>query len=167
MRDHQLHLQCDTDEWSGDRIGRIYSTADNTTDSSSDYNAVSGTVNFAANDTSEPITVQVNGDTQVEIDEVFTVNLANASGCVLLDPNGFGTIQNDDSGVPVSECGDPGTNRFSIGDASVIEGDTGAPRKLRIAVTVTNPAASQISGRLHHQRWFGHGARGLQSPRSG
>ncbi len=121
-----------------------FSTADNTAYSSSDYNAVSGTVNFAANDTSEPITVQVNGDTEVEIDEVFTVDLANASGCVLLDPNGFGTVQNDDSGVPVSECGDPGTNRFSIGDASVIEGDSGAPRKLRLAVTVTNPAATEI-----------------------
>jgi Calx-beta domain len=46
---------------------------------------------------------------------------------------------------PKNECGTPGTNRFSVGDASVVEGDSGAPRKVRIPVTISNPSASEIS----------------------
>jgi hypothetical protein len=44
-----------------------------------------------------------------------------------------------------NECGTPGTDRFSVGDASVVEGDSGGPRKLRIPVTVSNPSTSEIS----------------------
>lgn len=43
------------------------------------------------------------------------------------------------------KCGTPGTNRFSVGDASVVEGDSGAARKLRIPITISNPSASEIS----------------------
>jgi hypothetical protein len=46
---------------------------------------------------------------------------------------------------PKNECGEPGTNRFSVGDSSVAEGDSGALRKLRIPVTINNPSASEIS----------------------
>ena len=46
---------------------------------------------------------------------------------------------------PDDECGTPGTDRVSVGDASVVEGDSGEPRKLRIPVTISNPSASQIS----------------------
>ena len=46
---------------------------------------------------------------------------------------------------PKNECGTPGTDRFSVGDASVVEGDSGAPRKLRIPITISNPAASEIT----------------------
>jgi hypothetical protein len=46
---------------------------------------------------------------------------------------------------PNAECGTPGTNRFSVGDATVVEGDGGAPRKLRFPVTISNPAASELS----------------------
>lgn len=46
---------------------------------------------------------------------------------------------------PKLACGTPGTDRFSIGDASVVEGDSGKARDLRIPVTISNPAASAIS----------------------
>jgi hypothetical protein len=46
---------------------------------------------------------------------------------------------------PKLECGEPGTNRFSVGDASVVEGDSGDARKLRIPVTMSNPTTSAIS----------------------
>jgi hypothetical protein len=46
---------------------------------------------------------------------------------------------------PKDECGTPGTDRFSVGDASVVEGDSGGPRKLRIPVTISNPSTSEIS----------------------
>ena len=41
-------------------------------------------------------TVTVNGDTAVENDETFFVNVTNVSGATLLDGQGVGTIQNDD-----------------------------------------------------------------------
>ena len=40
-----------------------------------DYQANSGTLNFAANETTKQITVLVNGDTTFETDETFTVHL--------------------------------------------------------------------------------------------
>jgi hypothetical protein len=46
---------------------------------------------------------------------------------------------------PKLECGEPGTDRFSVGDASVVEGDSGDARKLRIPVTISNPTTSTIS----------------------
>jgi hypothetical protein len=46
---------------------------------------------------------------------------------------------------PNNECGTPGTNRLSVGDASVVEGDSGVPRKLRIPVTISNPSATEIT----------------------
>jgi hypothetical protein len=61
-----------------------------------DYFAASGTLTFAPGDTSESISVTVNGDTATEPDETFTVSLSGASGASLADPTGIGTILNDD-----------------------------------------------------------------------
>jgi hypothetical protein len=55
-----------------------------------------GTVNFAGGDTSQTITVQVSGDTVVELDEGFTVTLANPSGATIATAAASGTIRNDD-----------------------------------------------------------------------
>jgi hypothetical protein len=41
--------------------------------------------------------VTVNGDTSVEGDETFTVNLANVVGATIADGSGLGTIANDDA----------------------------------------------------------------------
>lgn len=46
---------------------------------------------------------------------------------------------------PKLECGEPGTDRFSVGDASVVEGDSGDARKLRVPVTISNATTSAIS----------------------
>ena len=77
-----------------------FATADHTaTVADADYAAASGTVNFAAGGAfSQEIIIQVNGDTQVEADEIFLVNLSNASEGVLIAKNqGSGTIQSDDA----------------------------------------------------------------------
>ncbi len=95
-----------------------YTTADSTaTSSSDDYIPASGTVTFPANSaTPQTITVQVKGDTFVELDEAFIVNLSTPSGATLADNQGIGTIQNDDSlSTPV----------ISINDISVTEGNAG------------------------------------------
>jgi archaellum component FlaG (FlaF/FlaG flagellin family) len=76
----------------------------------SDYTSSSGTVTFAPGVTSQPVTVLVNGDTTVEPDETFAVNLSNAIGnATITDSQGTGVIVNDDVPVvdqpPVSNAG--------------------------------------------------------------
>jgi subtilisin-like proprotein convertase family protein len=72
-------------------------TADGTASSTSDYSAVGPTtLTFAPGDTSETFSVPINGDTAQEGDETFFVNLSGASGGTIDDPQGIGTILNDD-----------------------------------------------------------------------
>lgn len=75
-----------------------YATANSSALAGSDYTAKSGTLAFAANQTSKTITVQVLGDTTKETTEVFAVNLLTASGATIFDRQGLGTITNDDRG---------------------------------------------------------------------
>ena len=56
----------------------------------------SGTVTFAANSTSQVISISVNGDTTVEPNETFTVNLFNSNNGAALS-TATGTITNDDT----------------------------------------------------------------------
>ncbi|MEM6502909.1 MAG: hypothetical protein AAF685_13845 [Cyanobacteria bacterium P01_C01_bin.89] len=59
----------------------------------------SGTVNFAANASTETVTIQVSGDTDVEPNENFTVTLSGATGgATITTAAATGTIQNDDTG---------------------------------------------------------------------
>lgn len=63
----------------------------------------SGTVSFAANETSKVISINVSGDTQLEGDEGFIVTLSNpVSGASLGTSTATGTILNDDASVSVA-----------------------------------------------------------------
>ncbi|HKG59419.1 MAG TPA: Calx-beta domain-containing protein [Pyrinomonadaceae bacterium] len=61
-----------------------------------DFVALSGNVTIPAGQTSGQIVVQVNGDTEVEDDEQFFINLTAATNATILDAQGKGTILNDD-----------------------------------------------------------------------
>ncbi len=66
----------------------------------------SGSVSFAAGETSKPVTIQVKGDTGIELNESFTVTLGNAAqGTKLGTASATGLIWNDDT---------PGTGTLSI-----------------------------------------------------
>jgi hypothetical protein len=74
-----------------------YATANGTASAGSDYVAASGTLNFAQGQTTQTVSVTINGDTVVEPNETFFVNLANATnGGAIVDGQGLGTITNDD-----------------------------------------------------------------------
>lgn len=77
-----------------------FATANGTATAGSDYVANSGTVTISAGSTSATITVVVNGDTDVESDETFFVNLSGAVNATISDTQGQGTIQNDDAAPP-------------------------------------------------------------------
>lgn len=73
-----------------------YATANGTALAGSDYTATSGTLTFSASQTSKTVTVSVLGNTTVEANETFTVNLSGATGATIFDGQGVGTILNDD-----------------------------------------------------------------------
>ncbi len=86
--------------------------------------------NIAAGNTSYTFNVMVNGDVAVEPDETFFVNVSNVTGGILLDGQGVGTIQNDDS-APL-----PG---LSINDISQSETNSGTTT-FKFTVTSSLPA---------------------------
>ncbi|SEP49729.1 Aryl-phospho-beta-D-glucosidase BglC, GH1 family [Rhodospirillales bacterium URHD0017] len=79
-----------------------YSTANGTATAGSDYSAITGTLTFAAGETTKTITVPITGDTTVEANETFTVTLAAASGATIADGSATGTIVNNDTAPPTS-----------------------------------------------------------------
>ena len=96
-----------------------YATADGTATAGSDYVAQpTGTVNFAAGDLTKTVSVTINGDTTVEPDETFFVNLLGATnGGTIVDAQGLGTITNDDTTGVVGN--------ISINDVTITEGNSG------------------------------------------
>jgi hypothetical protein len=109
-----------------------FATADGTAAPGSDYQATSGTLIFNPGETSKTITVLINGDTSIEPDETFSVNLSNATGAIIDGyGQGVGTITNDDTSQP----------KLSISDVSRKEGRKG---KTAFTFTVTLSAPSNV-----------------------
>src|SRR4051812_26376423 len=74
------------------------SAASGTAAAGSDYAAKTGTLSFAAGETSKTIAVTVYGDRTSEPDETFTVALSGApAGVILVKGQGVGTVVNDDA----------------------------------------------------------------------
>ncbi len=124
-----------------------YATVNGTATSSSDYVAANGTLTWAAGDTSaKTISVTVNGDTTVEADETFYVNLSSPSNATVSDNQGMGTIQNDDISLAIAATdatkaeGNSGTTPFTFTVSRT--GLTTGTTTVNYAVTAsgTNPA---------------------------
>jgi Ca2+-binding RTX toxin-like protein len=79
-------------------VSATWTVSLNGTASASDLGApLSGTVSFAAGQTSATIRVPVNGDLAIEPNETFSVLLTNPlGGATISDGTGVGTIRNDD-----------------------------------------------------------------------
>ena len=117
-------------------IAVSYATANGTaTTADGDYVAKSGTVGFGVGDTSEQVTITVNGDAKFELDETFVVNLSNAIGATIGDGQGVGTIVNDDAQPTVSVTGLP----------DVPEGGVPGPLRAEFTVTLSNPSHQTVT----------------------
>jgi chitinase len=89
-------------------------TANGTAAAGSDYVAKTLTgETIPAGQIMRTFSVTLNGDTAVEADETFAVNLSAATGATILDAQGMGTIGNDD------------TPTVSIADVQLAEGNAG------------------------------------------
>ncbi len=77
-----------------------YATADGTaTIANNDYAASSGTLTFAPSTATRTLSVSIVGDTVVEPNETFMVNLSGAANAQIGDAQAIGTIANDDIGT--------------------------------------------------------------------
>jgi uncharacterized delta-60 repeat protein len=112
-----------------------FTTADGSaTTADNDYVATSGTLNFAAGVKTQTISVTINGDTKVESDEAFSVNLSGATnGATISHGTATGTISNDDA-VPAGSV--------SIDDVTISEGDNGGSKLATFTVTRSGGAAA-------------------------
>jgi len=110
-----------------------FSTANDSATAPGDYDSQSGTVSFAAGETSKTVTVKVNGDAIDEPDERFFVNLSSPTNVTIGDGQGAGTITDNDDPPAVS-----------VGDASVSEGDSGQVDET-FTVSLSAPSGRQVT----------------------
>ncbi|MEO8428176.1 MAG: Calx-beta domain-containing protein, partial [Verrucomicrobiota bacterium] len=76
-----------------------YATSNGSAASGSDYEETNGIVSFAPGVTNRTITVGVKGDTLVEPNERFFLNLFNSTNATIVDQQAVGNVVNDD-GLP-------------------------------------------------------------------
>ncbi|MDO8973127.1 Calx-beta domain-containing protein [Reyranella sp.] len=108
-----------------------FATVDGTATAGTDYVGATGTVTFLAGEVSKTVTVAVNGDLSPEDNETMTLNLSNPSvGAGIRQGSATGTIFNDDG--------------FSVGDASLTEGNSGTSTVL-VTITLSAPAAGPVT----------------------
>ena len=105
---------------SGQQVTVRYATTSGTAESGTDFTAVSGTLTFAAGETSQTVRVQTNEDRNNEGNETFTLALSNATNATLdTDASATGTIF--DGVTPV-----PALPTVGVGVLSLLFGACGA-----------------------------------------
>jgi probable HAF family extracellular repeat protein len=88
-----------------------------------DYRAVAGTLTFAPGETVKTVTVLVSGDRRAELNEMFLIDLTGATGAIIADGGGLGTILDDEPSI-------------GTGHVSRLEGNSGTT-VFRFAVTLS------------------------------
>ncbi|CAN5580159.1 hypothetical protein BH10ACI3_BH10ACI3_20670 [soil metagenome] len=116
---------------SGNTVTVNYATSNGTATAPADYTATSGIVTFAPGEVSKLVTVAVVGDTLVEPNETFNLNLSGATNATITDALGIGTITDNDIG---------GSMQFTAATASVNEG----AGSITVTVSRTGGAASNV-----------------------
>ncbi len=108
---------------SGQIVTVNYATANGTATAGSDYAAIPSTqLTFLPGETTKPVNVTVDGDTVIEPDETFTVDLSAATNANLANSQGVGTIINDDGAVLViSQIYGGGGNASATYNADFVE----------------------------------------------
>ena len=111
-------------------------TADEWAQAPSDYTALALTgLTIGVGQTSTSVSVAINGDTVIEDNESFSVQVRNVAGANPTDVNASGTILNDDpTALPT----------LSISDVSLTEGNSGTKPAI-FTVSLSKPAATQVS----------------------
>ena len=116
----------------------VATSADGTANSATDYLALApATLTFLPGEISKTVTVAVNGDVTVELDETLFVNLTGATNATVADAQGVGTIVSDDLAPPTSPT-------LSISDFAVLEGNSGTTNAV-FTVTLSAISAQTVT----------------------
>ena len=110
-----------------------YATADGTATAPADYQATSGTLTFTPGQTTQHGHRPVTGDVLDEANETFTLNLTNAVNVTIADPQGTGTITDDDPAPTLS-----------VNDVSVVEGNAGTTNAT-FTVSLSAPSGRAVT----------------------
>jgi len=115
-------------------ISVSYMTANGNAVAGSDYQSTSGTVTFAAGETSKTIAVLVNGDRTGEANETFSVNVGLSGGnAVVGDAQGIATIVDDEP-------------RMNITSVTKNEGNSGnTPFTFTVSMAAASSAAVTVN----------------------
>jgi hypothetical protein len=108
-----------------------FATADGTAVAGSDYVAASDTVIFNPGQSTQFISVLVNGDNDDEPDETFSLTLSNATNADVIDGLAVATIIDDD-----------GLSSLAIADATTDEGNSGSSSALFVVSLSPAPAST-------------------------
>jgi hypothetical protein len=111
-----------------------YATANGTAVAPGDYTAVSGTLTFPPGQMSQTVAVPVQGNTTLEPNETFFVELSGAIGAPIAKARGVGMILNDDGSV------------VRINDVRQAEGQSGTTR-FTFTVTLSRPSVTPVAVR--------------------
>ena len=163
---------------SGNMVAKMdYSTVDGSAVAGSDYQSTSGTLTFPYGQNTTTLTVPVNGDTQIEPDETFSLVLSNPIRCTIANGTGTGTIEDDDAaalvhqGMPVTDGavialaasgdtlfvgGEFGSIGPSTGSGMPVDSVTAQPVWLPKVAGYVNAVASDGSGGWYLGGGFSH-----------
>jgi hypothetical protein len=109
-----------------------YASAPATATAGVDYVGVSGTLTFAPGTTTRTIPITIYGDTAVEGNETFAVNLSAPVNATIAGAQGIGTITNDDTAALPA---------LSINNVTVVEGNSGT--RLATFTVTLSPASTR------------------------
>jgi|SRR6185369_7184748 hypothetical protein len=123
-----------------------YATADNTAHAGTDYVNASGTLTFTPGQTSQNISIGINGDVLNEETVSFNVNLTSPTNATISDSQGVGTIVDDDDPVLANEENSQRAIALDtvifVRDPFVITNDQyfGVDKRTRVSLFATNIA---------------------------
>ena len=130
-----------------------YALAHGTTTADDVSGTTSGTVSFASGETSKVVTINVVGDTTIELNETFSVALTNPVGATLGTATATGTVVNDDlptvsiAATSASQAeGSTGTTPFTF---TVTRSSGVGTSSVNWAVAHTSTAATDFSGAVN------------------
>ena len=89
-------------EASSQQVTVEYATSDGTAAAGSDYTAASGTLTFAAGETTKTVSVATTDDSGDEDDETLTLTLSSPVNATLGDATATGTINDNDNAAPLT-----------------------------------------------------------------
>ena len=118
-----------------------YATSDGSATAPDDYESTSETATIPEGETRTTVSVPVNGDTAVEGDETFSVDLTKPQNATIGDGSATGTITNDDTEAPP-----PSSNSVSVSNDRVPEGNSGtSPEQFVISMEEAQSTPTSVN----------------------